>query len=137
MASPTPAFKCANGYLGWGEPCRGLWFVGLETADPCGPDLTQADVINWHAQLGHAEVEPCNDQVDLKAFERQGASIRQYTSKIANRLSRDPTSRWEEYPRHGVSLRCEPIGLPTSFWVCWARGSHSWLFPSPTADTYQ
>jgi hypothetical protein len=95
MPSPTPAFECANRCLGRGEASGGLWFVGLEDADDCGPEDTQPDVIEYYAKQGNPEVLPCDDRDWSKL--RSGLAIRAYTCKIANTLSREPMDTWKAY----------------------------------------
>jgi len=67
----------------------------------------------------------------------------------AERLLEAFATRANIFPKNSYRIR-DPDALPLTLqrvmfnaaqegriWVCWARGSHSWLFPSPTADTYQ
>jgi hypothetical protein len=123
MPSRTPAFESANHLLGRGEPTRGLWFVGLEDAGDGG--RTQADVIEWIescAKLGHPEYLPCIDHVDYsKTYGRNGSSIRNYTSRIANRLSCARMNTWQDYRRQRLwKTGCQlfqanlyPLGKPS------------------------
>jgi hypothetical protein len=97
MPSPTPAFECVNRCLGWGEPARALWFIGLEEGSDSTSASTQAEVIEWYAARGNPEFLPCDDAMDYSTLKHEGALIRSYTSRIANAVSRSPENTWQEY----------------------------------------
>lgn len=94
-----PAFLAANAYLGWGEPHRGVWFVGLEEADGWF-DLPADEVVRRYRALG--EVSPATTQRDFTTLGPAGRSIRHTTSRILSAVSEraqaEPESeRWRWY----------------------------------------
>lgn len=91
--SPTSNFEIANRYLGWGEPYRGLWFIGLEEAS----EWNQETLLEW-SRSGAVVVKPPEANPSFKGFGRQGVAIRSLTCRIAQPLSQSSRDRsWEEY----------------------------------------
>lgn len=75
MPSTTRYFDTANRYLGWGEPDRGLWFIGLEEASEWSKsDLEHyTDILTPFFSYRHFN----NGDADLvtKELERWGVSL--------------------------------------------------------------
>jgi hypothetical protein len=118
-----PAFLAANAYLGWGEPHRGVWFVGLEEADGWF-DLPADEIVRRYRALG--EVSPATTQRDFAALGPAGRSIRHTTSRILSAVSEraqaEPASeRWRWYHDHQLwaagsmtfQANLYPLGKPS------------------------
>jgi len=112
--TPTRAFEAANRYLGWGDPGRGLWFVGLEESDY----WSKQDV---HKYYHLHEWEPATTQRDFAALGRKGERIRHVTARIMSGVSesamtRDASDRWRWYHDHRL-------------WTQGSRGCQANLYP--------
>jgi hypothetical protein len=118
-ATPTREFEVANRYLGWGETVGGLWFLGLEEASQW-TDENLADALASDSKGD--EIAGFADEPDFAKLGATGRSIRSYTCKIAQPLSRShATTTWQDYRdnrfwRKGcglLQLNLYPLGKPT------------------------
>lgn len=78
--TPTKEFEAALRYLGWGDPSRGVWFMGLEESDYWAKDQV-------HQYLSLPPVKPATTELDFAALGRKGARIREVTSRILSTVS--------------------------------------------------
>lgn len=87
----TEAFAAANGYLGWGEPKGGIWFVGIEEATNL-LGLPDDALVAEYRRLG--EVSPHeHDRSWARSPVVGGRAIRQGTARILSAVSREACLR--------------------------------------------
>ena len=89
-------FQTACSLLGWGDPQNGIWFIGVEEATAWTKELLES-----HVKNGSPQYAP-ESKRNWKELGYAGKSIRDYTSKVVQPLSRQYFKKsWQEY-RDGI-----------------------------------